>query len=171
MLFFAKNKLSALDKKITVALAGSDWYGNNCNRTIADGFSDIDNNESWVGLVLEFISIVWKENGYRKIIEPSGLNQQDLIKVYLSMIMATMPDPIIKTGSHPMAHSLIGSCIYQEENRQLTPFMNQIRLSEFDKNSDFMETSMKFAKLLQMDITAALGPAYLLDSASRLTGC
>ena len=63
MLFFAKNKLASLDKKITVYLANSKWYGNNCSRTFADGLDPIDQNEEWVSLVIEFIEVVWNEKG------------------------------------------------------------------------------------------------------------
>ena len=175
MLFFAKNKLASLDKQITIALCGSDWYANNLNKTIDDGFDEMDTSEPYAALIGEFIATVWGEKGYRKIVEPAGLNQRDLIKIYLFMTMATMPDPIIKTGRHPMAHSLIASCIYQQEKRQLIPFMNQLRLSSVDHDrgssaEHYVETSMKFAKLLQTDITAVLGPVYLLEAATRLTG-
>ena len=171
MIFFAKNKLASLDKKITVYLANSKWYGNNCSRTFADGLDPIDQNEEWVSLVIEFIEVVWNEKGYRNIVEPAGLNRDDLIKIYLLMTMATMPDPIIKTGRHPMAHSLIASCIYQQETRQLTPFMNQLRLSGTGQDVEYyVQTAIKFANLLDTDITAALGPAYLRESANRLTG-
>ena len=62
MLFFAKNKLASLDKKITVYLANSKWYGNNCSRTFADGLDPIDQNEEWVSLVIEFIEFSLSQN-------------------------------------------------------------------------------------------------------------
>jgi hypothetical protein len=70
-----------------------------------------------------------------------------------------------------MAHSLIASCIYQQETRQLTPFMNQLRLSGTGQDVEYyVQTAIKFANLLDTDITAALGPAYLREAANRLTG-
>jgi hypothetical protein len=175
MLFFAKNKLASLDKKITVYLAKSKWYGNNCSRTFDHGLDPIDQNEEWVSLVIEFIWVVWNEKGYRNIVEPAGLDRNDLFKIYLLMTMATMPSPIIKTGRHPMAHSLIASCIYQQEKRQLIPFMNQLRISCSGQNVKYgeeyyVETAIKFADLLDADITAAFGPILLGEAANRLTG-
>lgn len=190
MLFFAKNKLSVLDKKITVHLSKSDWYMSNYGSTIESGLESIDENEEWVNCVREFIGVVWGEKGYRNIVEPAGLNRDDLFRIYLYMTMATMPNPIMKTGSHSMMHSLVASCIYQEEKRQLIPFINQ--LNSIDSNQ-FTETSsieesirnmnvnwrnaafytkiaIIFSIRLKSDISSALGPIYLTEAADRLTG-
>lgn len=45
MLFFTKNKLAVLDKKITVLLSKSDWYMSNYGSTIESGLESIDENE------------------------------------------------------------------------------------------------------------------------------
>jgi hypothetical protein len=49
--------------------------------------------------------------------------------------------------------------------------MNQLRLSGTGQDVEYyVQTAIKFANLLDTDITAALGPAYLREAANRLTG-
>ena len=172
MLFFAKNKLSLLDKKITISLAASSWYSRNSYNSWSEGLESPDENEDWVKLVLEFIEVVYNEKAYRRIIEPAGLEFTDLFSIFIIMTMGTMPNPIIKTGKLPRAHSLIASCIYQEELRQLTPFVNQLRLNSVSQSENLKhkDISIEFANLIKSDVDYANGSANLLECARGLIG-
>ena len=47
---------------------------------------------------MTFISIVWAENKLKKILIQKGLNEEDLIILFIIQTIATMPNPIFKTG-------------------------------------------------------------------------
>ena len=121
MLFITQHKLASLDKKIARSLRGSKYYIENKEKKFEElSINDIDRKERWVEQVQSFTEIVWKEKKFRDLIESYQINKLDLIEFYLIMTIATMPNPIFKTGRSKLTYTLTGSAMYQEFKKQLT---------------------------------------------------
>ena len=131
MLFFTQIKLANIDKKITTNLKDSKWYRTNNSKDIYSlSLKDIDRSEQWVKDVETFVELVFREDKYLKLIEEYSLDKQDLIDIFLLMTIATLPNPIFKTGQSKFGHTLVGSAMYQEINKQFKQFLNSITFHE-----------------------------------------
>ena len=117
---FRKHRLAMLDKKIMGALKSSRWYRQNQGRDkMSMSLRDFDRSEEVVQLIVRFAEVVWNEKGYRALLEPAGLGEADVVDFFLLMTIATMPDPVFKSGPSNMSATLVGSAMYQEEEKQL----------------------------------------------------
>jgi len=144
MLFFTRSKLASWDKKITRLLRDSNFYNDNKEKDIYDiKISDVNYNESWISGVKEFINIVWKEKAYRPFFLDNFLSKQDLIDFYILMTIATMPNPIFKTGKGKLTHTLVGSAMYQEVKKQLATCMAS--LGNFNNKKEQEQYGHKYA--------------------------
>jgi hypothetical protein len=127
MLIFTRFKLASSDKRITQLLRESKFYNSNKNRDkIGMSLKDANPNELWIREVEIFIEIVWKEKKFRNLIEAYNLKKQDLIDFYILMTIATLPNPIFKTGNSKLSHTLVGSAIYQEINKHFKKFLQSL---------------------------------------------
>ena len=117
MLFFTQIKLANIDKKITTNLKVSKWYRTNNSKDIYSlSLKGIDRSEQWVKDVETFIELAYREDKYLKLIDEYSLGKEDLIDIFLLMTIATLPNPIFKTGQSKFGHTLVGSAMYQENN-------------------------------------------------------
>jgi len=127
MIFFTRLKLANSDKRITRLLRESKFYQNNKNK---DNYSlskdDVDLSEPWINEVESFISIVMTEKKYLNIIKSKELSRQDIFDFYILMTIATMPNPIFKTSSQRLSHTLVASAIYQEISKGLIPCLQSL---------------------------------------------
>ena len=95
---------------------------------------DVNRAEQWVKYVEIFIDVVLGEEKYKKLVEEYSLNREDLIDIFLLMTIATMPNPLFKTGQSKFGHTLVGSAMYQEINKQFKVFLNSLG---FEHESDW----------------------------------
>jgi hypothetical protein len=153
MLFFTKFKLAGIDKRITRLLRESKYYLENKNRDkYKISINDVDR---------KFIKVVWAEKKYKKLIELKGLNEQDLIHFFLLMTIATMPNPIFKTGHARLSHTLTGSAMYQEIKKQLKSCLQL--LGQFDYKEEQKQFNHRFASdvmIFALDLKFAHEMAY-----------
>ncbi len=144
MKFLIKLKLAKLDKRISKELKDSMWYENVKNNNIdLLSIRDIDRNENWVIEVGNFIDVVLKSKHYRIIIEKFELSRHDLIDFFLLMTIATLPNPLFKSGPSRFSNTLTGSSIYQEIEKQLIPCFNS--LGFFDNKDEQERFGHKYA--------------------------
>lgn len=127
MIFFTRLKLSNADKRITRLLRESKFYRLNKDKEkFKLSKDDIDLSEPWIREVDTFISIVLSEKKYLNILKTKELTRQDIFDFYLLMTLATLPNPIFKTGHQRLSHTLVASAIYQNINKILIPCFQSI---------------------------------------------
>jgi hypothetical protein len=162
MLVFTKFKLAGIDKRITRLLRESKYYLENKNRDkYKISINDIDRSELWIKEVEKFIKVVWAEKKYKNLIELKGLNEQDLIHFFILMTIATMPNPIFKTGHARLSHTLTGSAMYQEIKKQLKSCLQL--LGQFDYKEEQKQFNHRFASdvmIFALDLKFAHEMAY-----------
>jgi len=170
MLFITRSKLANWDKKITRLLRESKFYSENKNKDIYDlKISDVYLDEPWISGIKEFIDIVWREKAYQPFFLKYSLSKQDLIDFYILMTIATMPNPIFKTGRGKLTHTLVGSAMYQEVKKQLTTCMTS--LGYFDNKQEqeryghrYASDVMSFASALKFAHENAYGKITLEEA-------
>jgi hypothetical protein len=144
MLVFTKFKLAGVDKRITRLLRESKYYLENKDKDkYKMSINDVDRSELWIKEVEIFINVVWAEKKYKNIFELKGLNEQDLIDFFILMTIATMPNPIFKTGPARLSHTLTGSAMYQEIKKQLMTCFQF--LGRFDNKEEQKQFGHRFA--------------------------
>jgi hypothetical protein len=120
MLFNTQMKLAGIDKKITHALRESNFYKKNMRiDKYKISIKEIDYNELWIKEIERFINVALSETKYKKIFDSFLLTKADLVHFFVLMTIATMPNPIFKTGRNKMSNTLVGSAMYQELKKQL----------------------------------------------------
>lgn len=135
MLFFTQLKLANADKSITRQLCRSKWFSQNKKKDIYTlSLKGINRNEEWIKLVEKFVDIVLKENKYTTLLNKYSLDRNDLIDIFLLMTIATLPNPIFKTGQSKYGHTLVASAMYQEVDKQLLAFLNSL---EFERGEEW----------------------------------
>ena len=131
MLFFTQLKLANLDKKIISCLKKSKWYSQNRDNDIYKmSLKDIDRNEEWALKVELFVDTLMKETKYVELLFKYPLNKGDLVDVFFLMTIATLPNPIFKTGKSRFGYTLVGSAMYQEISKQLKPFLESLLMKQ-----------------------------------------
>ena len=147
MLLLTRLKLANIDKNITRLLRESNYYLTNKKKDkYKMSINDVDFKEQWVKEIDKFISIVWGERKYRKLILQKNLTQGDLIIFYVLQTIATMPNPIFKTGPQRLSHTLVGSAMYQEIRKQLMPCLQTLG------NYDVKEEQIQFGHRYASDV-------------------
>jgi len=156
MLFLTQLKLASLDKKIISCLKKSVWHSQNRGKDIYKmSLRDIDRNEEWVIKIGIFISIALNEKKYIKLLTEYPLEKEDLINIFLLMTIATLPNPLFKTGKSRFGYTLVGSAMYQEIDKQLKPFLESLLTgqgAEWEKEQfgfQFATEVITFAKFLK----------------------
>lgn len=170
MLFFTQLKLANLDKSITRQLYRSKWFSENKEKDIYTlSLDGIIRNEDWVKLVEDFIDIILKENKYIKLLNQHSLNRNDLIDIFLLMTIATLPNPIFKTGQSKYGHTLVATSMYQEIDKQLSSFLNSLGFengAEWEQKQfghRFATEIVTFARLLKKAHDAKHGEIQFAD--------
>jgi hypothetical protein len=144
MLLLTKLKLANIDKDITRLLRESNYYLANKNKDkYKMSIEDVDFKENWIKEVDKFISVVLGEKNYRKILIQKNLTKEDLIIFYVLQIIATMPNPIFKTGPQRLSHTLVGSAMYQEIKKQLIPCLQS--LGQYDVKEEQIQFRHRYA--------------------------
>jgi len=147
MLIITRLKLANSDKRITRLLRESNYYLKNKNKDkFKMSINDVDFNEQWIKEVEKFISVVFHEKKYKNIISEKNLTKDDLLIFYVLQTMATMPNPIFKTGPQRLSHTLVGSAMYQEIKKQLIPCMQSLG------HYDVKEEQEQFGHLYASDV-------------------
>ena len=127
MFILTRFKLADQDKKITRLLRESNFYLKNKDKeNYKMSIDDVDFKEQWIKEVVTFISIVWAENKLKKILVQKELKEEDLIFFFIIQTIATMPNPIFKTGPQRLSHTLVGSAMYQEIKKQLNQCLQSL---------------------------------------------
>lgn len=127
MLFFTQLSLASIDKKIIHALNQSAWFKRNKDCDIYKmSLSDIDRTENWVAYVDLFIDKVLSDGTYLNLVQEKKLDKKDLVDTFLLMTIATLPNPLFKTGKSKFGYTLVGSAMYQEVNKQLKEFLGSL---------------------------------------------
>jgi len=160
----------AADKMALDVGLRSKWYVENKDRDIYTmSLKDIDRSEQWVKHVESFIDIVLKEGKFIKLFEEHSLDRENLIDIFLLMTIATLPNPIFKTGRSKLGHTLVGAAMYQEINKQLKAFLNSLG---FEHESDWEQKQfghrlatevVTFAKFLKKAHISAYGEITLKE--------
>jgi len=144
MSYFTRLKLAKLDKRITKLLFRSSWYQKNIDKDKHDmSLIDIDRNEEWVKELYNFIEIIWGNKNYRKHIDQYSLNKEDLVDFFLLMTIATMPNPLFKSGPSVLTNTLVGTAMYQEIDKQLIQCLNT--LGYYDNKEEQEQFGHKYA--------------------------
>lgn len=170
MLFFTQLKLANIDKSISRLLYRSKWFSENKEKDIYTlSLDGVIRNEDWVKMVEKFVDIVLKEHKYTKLLNEHSLNRNDLIDIFLLMTIATLPNPIFKTGQSKYGHTLVASAMYQEINKNFLSFLNSLG---FEKGAEweqkqfghrFSTEIVTFARLLKNAHNAKYGEIQLTD--------
>lgn len=127
MLFFTQLSLASIDKKIIHALNQSVWFKRNKEDDIYKmSLSDIDRTENWVAYVDLFIDKLLSDGTYLNLVQEKKLDKKDLADTFLLMTIATLPNPLFKTGKSKFGYTLVGSAMYQEVNKQLKEFLGSL---------------------------------------------
>ncbi len=71
---------------------------------------------------------------YKKLIDETDLERSDLVDIYLLMTIATMPNPLFKTGNSKMTITMVGSSIYQEIDKQLKPLLSSLGANYIERD-------------------------------------
>ena len=142
--FFTKQRLAILDKKIMELLKRSKWYRENRKR---DKFSmslkEFDRSDDWIKQVHRFAEIVWNTRKYAGLLQKAGLKESDVVDFFLLMTIATMPDPVFRTGPSKMSATLVGSAMYQEEEKQLKNCLSM--LGQYDNKQEQQQFGHRYA--------------------------
>jgi len=171
MLFITQLRLANLDKKIISSLKKSKWYSQNRDNDIYKmSLKNLDRTEEWVLKIDRFIEFVLKEKKYQEIFKPHFLNKDDLVNIFLLMTIATLPNPIFKTGKSKLGYTLVGSAMYQEIDKQLAPFLDSLSMqqgAEWEKEQfgfRFATEGITFAKFLKKAHVQAYGDIFLEET-------
>jgi hypothetical protein len=144
MFILTRFKLADQDKKITRLLRESKYYLENKNKDkYKMSIDDVDFNEQWIKEVETFISIVWAEKKLKKILLQKELKEEDLFIFFILQTIATMPNPIFKTGPERLSHTLVGSAMYQEIKKQLNPCLQS--LGQYDVKEEQVQFGHRYA--------------------------
>lgn len=168
--FRTKLKLAKKDKKIIQYLRESDWFIKNRNNSKYDlNIKDIDKKQKWVLEIESFIDFVTSKKRYKELIDNTDLERSDLVDIYLLMTIATMPNPIFKTGNSKMSFTMVGSSIYQEVDKQLKPMFSSLgeNYSEHDHKSfghKYASDVMTFASFLKRAHESSYGAISIDDA-------
>lgn len=117
--------------------------------------SDINRSEEWVIKIDVFINTALNEKKYAKLLTEYSLDKEDLINTFLLMTIATLPNPLFKTGKSRFGYTLVGSAMYQEIDKQLKPFLESLLIkqgAEWEKEQfgfRFATEVVTFAKFLK----------------------
>lgn len=103
--------------------------------------SDVNRSETWVSCVNKFIDKVLSEKKYVLLLKDMSLTKNDLIDIYLLMTIATLPNPIFKTGKSKFGYTLVPSVMYQEINKQLKEFLGSL---SFQPENDWEQGQFGF---------------------------
>lgn len=169
MLFMTQIKLAKIDKKITRLLRDSSFYAKNKN---IDKYkiliNDIDHSEPWIIEVENFISVALSEEKYREIFERYSLTKKDLLDFFILMTIATMPNPIFKTGNSRMSNTLVATAMYQEITKQLSYLLVSLGKNATKEEQElfghkYASDVMIFASELKFAHELAYGPIKLED--------
>ncbi len=170
MLFFTQLSLASIDKKIIHALNQSVWFKRNKDCDIYKmSLSDIDRTENWVSYVDLFIDRVLRDRIYFNLVQEKELNKKDLVNIFLLMIIATLPNPLFKTGKSKFGYTLVASAMYQEINKQLKEFLGSLSLvQENDWEKDqfgyrYATHCVTFARHLKRAHENAYGKIEMID--------
>lgn len=171
MLFLTQLKLASLDKKIISCLKKSMWYSQNRDNDIYKmSLRDIDRNEEWVIKIEMFINTALNEKRYEKLLNESPLDKEELVNTFLLMTIATLPNPLFKTGKSRFGYTLVRSAMYQEIDKQLKPFLESLLMgqgAEWEKEQfgfRFATEVITFARFLKRAHTQAYGEIFLEET-------
>lgn len=169
MLFRTQFKLAGIDKKITRALRESDFYRKYKNSDkFKIRYKDINLDENWIKEIEKFVEIACLDKKYKKIFDSYALNYSDLVHFFILMTIATMPNPIFKTGKSIMTNTLVGSAMYQEIRKQLLQCLNTLGKNSTKEEQEqfghrFASDVMIFASHLKFAHERAYGSINLED--------
>lgn len=125
-------------------------------------YGGIDFTENWVIQIKEFINDALKDKKIKVYASKLELTEQDLFKVFLYMVIGTMPNPVIKAG----ATVLVPLLLFQEADKTF-PLFIKIMISEgylergADRNELLLVGSVMLAQEIKQQHDVAFGPAYL----------
>ncbi|MFN3194048.1 MAG: hypothetical protein ACE361_26300 [Aureliella sp.] len=152
--FIGRFKMATIDKRITSLLRQSTFFADYNSRTyytrcaqsgskesivnhIKTGIDvcgvywppleSIDRSEEWVVEADRFLSIAWKDSSIEAHFHARGLTFEDAVDMFLVMTIATMPNPLFKTGPGRLTNTLVATSVYQEPKTKLAPCLDALR--------------------------------------------
>lgn len=93
--FFRNFRISTADKKVQMVVAS---YLNNLGA--------LPMSQEFVRTVEELISIFWGDIKKRQVCEENGFNKADLCHLFISMVIAVLPNPVIQSGGSLLVATL-----------------------------------------------------------------
>ena len=140
-MFFTRTRLAMQDKNIIKSLKYSEFISNFSVESL-DGLiiDDLNHSEKWLEEIRKFIKIAENKAKYREPFRMLGFNIDDMYSAYVYMTLATVPNPILKTGKQNLTVSAVGSCMYQEE-RQFNMFLADLSTNIQEKDQNPLKTT------------------------------
>ena len=150
-MLFTRTRLAFQDKNIIKSLKHSEFIASFSDESLNEfKIDDLNHSEKWLEEIKLFISIAIKRAKYREPFRKFGYNFDDMYFAYILMTLATVPNPICKTGKHNLTVSSIGSCMYQEKNL-FKAFLTDLRTnSELYHEDPLKLTSINLGKSIKI---------------------
>lgn len=134
---FTRLKLANLDKKIVDAMFASYWYKEHKETSLKElNLKTIIRTEGWVLLMEDFVNIAHNNKKYKNIFDQYGLSKSDVLDIMLLMTIATMPNPVIKTGSSKLSYSHVATAMFQEIDKQMLRCFETLGSSTNEKEKE-----------------------------------